>query len=433
MSGRDFREKSDTPGEREAETEPASDLLLRAAMHRRALQRKAARGGAPDRGAGESIAAAGKDSGAPVDERTRGRFESATGADLSGVRVHDGGASHQAAAAVGARAYTVGDDVHFAAGQHQPGTADGDRLMAHELAHTVQQKKGVGRQHKRELSEHGDSAEVEADEVAASVVAGERAAPITQSAATIAREEDPNAAGGGAPDPTLGRPATTEFGDFTVLPDESAASLNAEAGEITESDLAERQKLWETLKSGSGDIKIGEIDSKGQAHAGFKVLVLSKLGMLLERPKGALLLSELASGGKAVTIQPASVKIKGGTGAKRGAGSEPNADGTPGPGGTTTIVLDETVTDKDLKVFDERGNEIGLPIYIALGHELIHARHNQKGVNTRAQAATKPGYPMKEEQDTIEGNGSDVSEADLRKERGLPKRAGHAGKDTRGP
>jgi hypothetical protein len=59
--------------------------------------------------------------------------------DFSRVRIHTGPLAAESARAVNAHAYTVGQDIVFAAGQYRPGTKAGDRLLAHELTHTVQQ------------------------------------------------------------------------------------------------------------------------------------------------------------------------------------------------------------------------------------------------------------------------------------------------------
>ncbi|MBK7191815.1 MAG: DUF4157 domain-containing protein, partial [Myxococcales bacterium] len=91
--------------------------------------------------------------GAPLPTHIQRQFEGSLGADLSGVRVHTGGESQQAAQAVGAKAYTVGNDIHFAAGNYQPDDPFGMHLLAHEVAHTVQQSGGAQRrQHKLEVS-----------------------------------------------------------------------------------------------------------------------------------------------------------------------------------------------------------------------------------------------------------------------------------------
>jgi len=80
--------------------------------------------------------------GRPLDARSRSYFEPRLGADLSTVRVHDDATAAASAHAVGANAYAVGADIVFAAGKHAPGTPHGDRLLAHELAHVLQQRGG---------------------------------------------------------------------------------------------------------------------------------------------------------------------------------------------------------------------------------------------------------------------------------------------------
>ena len=64
------------------------------------------------------------------------------GLDLAGTRVHTGPEAAQTARRADADAVTVGRDVAFAAGRFQPGTTDGRRLIAHELAHAAQQRPG---------------------------------------------------------------------------------------------------------------------------------------------------------------------------------------------------------------------------------------------------------------------------------------------------
>jgi len=116
------------------------------------------------------------------------KFSTSLGADLSGVRVHTGGASNSAAHAVGAKAYTVGNDIHFSQGNYQPETAEGQHLLAHEVAHTVQQGAGMAtRQHKLEVSGPQDHSEVEADRAADGMVRGERVSVSPVSSPTIAR------------------------------------------------------------------------------------------------------------------------------------------------------------------------------------------------------------------------------------------------------
>ncbi len=73
----------------------------------------------------------------------RADMEARFGHDFGGVRVHTDGAAAASARAYNAFAYTVGQDIVFAAGRYNPATPDGRRLLAHELAHTVQQQ-GAG-------------------------------------------------------------------------------------------------------------------------------------------------------------------------------------------------------------------------------------------------------------------------------------------------
>jgi hypothetical protein len=139
------------------------------------IQRQALDGGvAPS--ADSAVAAAASSSGSALPGDVRAGFESSLGADLSGVRVHTGAESQTAAAAVGARAYTLGQDIHFAAGNYDPSGDTGKHLLAHEVAHTVQQSGGVQRrQNKLDISTPGDAQEVEADRAADAMVRGQPA------------------------------------------------------------------------------------------------------------------------------------------------------------------------------------------------------------------------------------------------------------------
>lgn len=124
-------------------------------------------------GAEAAVARADGSAGAPLRADLRARFEASLGADLARVRVHTGDVSATAASAVGARAYTVGQDIHFADGQYRPDDPFGVHLLAHEVAHTQQQAAGEPhRQHRLEVTEPGDAAEVEADRAADAMVAG---------------------------------------------------------------------------------------------------------------------------------------------------------------------------------------------------------------------------------------------------------------------
>ena len=78
--------------------------------------------------------------GRPLDATTRAFFEPRFGPDLSTVRVHADGRAADSAAAVGAMACTVGSDVVFGRGRYAPYSTSGQHLLAHELAHLIQQE-----------------------------------------------------------------------------------------------------------------------------------------------------------------------------------------------------------------------------------------------------------------------------------------------------
>ncbi|MBL8625989.1 MAG: DUF4157 domain-containing protein [Myxococcales bacterium] len=140
----------------------------------RAIARAVAAAMAPAPDADAHVDRALGGSGQPLPDGVRDRFERSLGVDLGGVRVHQGGAAATAAAAVGARAFAFGDDVVMGAGEYAPDSAEGIHLLAHEVAHTVQQRgSAAAPQYKLTTTTPGDAAEVEADRAAAAMVAGD--------------------------------------------------------------------------------------------------------------------------------------------------------------------------------------------------------------------------------------------------------------------
>lgn len=82
--------------------------------------------------------------GQPLDPSVRSRMERGFSHDLRDVRVHTDARAARSARALAARAYTVGRNVVFGAGQYRPGSREGERVLAHELAHVVQQRAVFG-------------------------------------------------------------------------------------------------------------------------------------------------------------------------------------------------------------------------------------------------------------------------------------------------
>lgn len=107
--------------------------------------------------------------GAPLEASSRATMEGVFGRDFSQVRVHSDAVAGESARAAGSAAYARGTDIVFAPGRYSPGTTAGRELLAHELAHVVQQGQAGG-------GPPGPAHEAEADRAAAAAVSG-RAAP----------------------------------------------------------------------------------------------------------------------------------------------------------------------------------------------------------------------------------------------------------------
>ena len=113
----------------------------------------------------EAAIAAQRGRGHGLDPGTRDRVAPALGDPLEDVRVHTGPEADALARSVEARAFATGRDLFFAEGEHRPGTEAGERLLAHELAHVVQQR-GAPESGPLTVSQPGDAMEVEADRMA---------------------------------------------------------------------------------------------------------------------------------------------------------------------------------------------------------------------------------------------------------------------------
>lgn len=124
-------------------------------------------------------------SGQALRGNMKSHMESAYGADFSDVRVHTDGKAHELSDNLNARAFTVGNDIAFGTGEYQPGTVVGDALIAHELAHVVQQGSGnsaVSRQSKQGPAAGGleEDADLAAAGAMVSVWGGAKAKPQPQ-------------------------------------------------------------------------------------------------------------------------------------------------------------------------------------------------------------------------------------------------------------
>ena len=193
-----------TPGRRTlTEALPPASGVGRTPTFATVVQRAARDGNGVAGGADAAVSAAASSSGAALPRSLLRSFQTSLGSDLSGVRVHTGAASARAADALGARAYTLGQDIHFAAGAYDPASQAGRHLLAHEVAHTVQQGRGGAvAQAKLAVSEPGDAAEREADHAADVMLRGEAIA-IGAAPTGIQRDKDPHKLGKAEAGPAL--------------------------------------------------------------------------------------------------------------------------------------------------------------------------------------------------------------------------------------
>ena len=119
--------------------------------------------------------------GQPLPTAVRADLEARLGHDFGEVRVHADGAAASAARSVRARAYTLGSHVVFGAGQYAPDRAEGRHLLAHELAHVVQQQGAPVTAAKRDgiaVAPAGDRLEREADLFADAATAPASSGPM---------------------------------------------------------------------------------------------------------------------------------------------------------------------------------------------------------------------------------------------------------------
>lgn len=131
--------------------------------------------------------------GQPLDTATRAFTEPRFGHDFSGVRVHTDAKAAESARAVNALAYTVGRDVVFGTNLYAPGTISGQRLLAHELTHVVQQG-ATGLPDDLRIGSSVNSSEREAQQVASIVLSSAQRVPVSTSESGVLQCQDVSSA-----------------------------------------------------------------------------------------------------------------------------------------------------------------------------------------------------------------------------------------------
>ncbi len=115
--------------------------------------------------------------GRPLKLPVRAAMEAQLGHDFSRVRVHTDVRAAESARAVGALAYTVGREVVFAEGRFESDGGEGRSLLAHELAHVVQQQGAAAPSGALQIAPATGAAEADADRAAAGIAASPAAQP----------------------------------------------------------------------------------------------------------------------------------------------------------------------------------------------------------------------------------------------------------------
>ena len=122
---------------------PAADRGAASAPGGAPLHSEHARLAALQRAAGNhAVASLLGQHGRPLEPSTRSAMEASFGESFADVRVHVDDAGDAAARETGARAFALGPEIAFRGGEYEPDTLPGQRLIAHELAHVVQQRRG---------------------------------------------------------------------------------------------------------------------------------------------------------------------------------------------------------------------------------------------------------------------------------------------------
>jgi hypothetical protein len=152
-------------------------------------ERSAARQRRPaeQKGTPDLLPSALRSQGQPLDTRSRTFMEPRFGHDFSRVRIHTGARVSEAASRMNSLAFTSGQSIYFGANLYRPETPPGRRLLAHELAHTLQQGAAQPDAHLT-LSRPTDALEREADAAAGRVAAGHRIEPGAVSIAATGKQ-----------------------------------------------------------------------------------------------------------------------------------------------------------------------------------------------------------------------------------------------------
>ena len=270
--------------------------------------------------------------GSALPASTRTRMEAGFGHSFADVRIHTGGEAASATTTARAEAFASGSSIAFAPGRFAPGTSSGDRLIAHELAHVVQQRQagsGGTVQAKLRVSSPGDSAETSADRAAETVLAGGRA-QVPQGGTSLRGRIMRRAMAGTAPAPSRAltlapAPGTAAPGAGPQLTPMMTASVSAAGGKISGVTRPVGEGTTEASSKTPDEAQTakGETPAEAKSPAGVMVAGAPAGGEAIEvKPEAAKEKTDKAdtAGGKEKEKQAGQENTGGGGGAAGGGG-----------------------------------------------------------------------------------------------------------------
>ncbi len=178
-----------------------------------------------------------RSTGQTLDKKTREFMEPRFGHSFSRVRVHTDDRAAESARSMNALAYTVGHHIVFGKGQYAPEKNSGKRLLAHELAHVVQQgANGERTGSSLPVTSRGDAKERRADSAAQSVMEGRPVHLAPEGGLQIARQETTTPDNGTAEVPVEAEPSRRQMAsDLLASVKESPLHAPEILGEVWES------------------------------------------------------------------------------------------------------------------------------------------------------------------------------------------------------
>lgn len=219
--------------------------------------------------------------GQPLDPSTRGVMEAHFSHDFSRVHIHTDDKAAESARAIHALAYTAGNDVVFARGQFSPASLPGRRLLAHELAHVVQQQASASTVPRSLIGPSHDELEREAADAADAVSVPGRAVKVrgkANDASSIQRFS------------TAEHKAIGDAAYQDALPQNTSASQAANAPKLDQGVAdslrnfryrhGDKQSTYGDLVTMADEVasfQLLEEQDKERAGKGFRVPVLSRI------------------------------------------------------------------------------------------------------------------------------------------------------------